>query len=128
MFPKFVSCCLDAKIYKCMINCLYPYFFFFFLTFGQCQVLVKQITTSFFKSYKKLWFLIQFKGDLRRGEKGIQNLNTEQKRAKIRHGNVENRKTTSIFTKISINRPPLFWLSCKSGKSYFKGNIIFSPS
>ena len=50
MFPKFVSCCLDAKIYKCMINCLYDVFFF---TFGQCPVLVKQITTSFFKIIQK---------------------------------------------------------------------------
>ena len=50
MFPKFVSCCLDTKIYKCMINCLYDFFFF---TFGQYPVLVKQITTSFFKIIQK---------------------------------------------------------------------------
>ena len=54
MFRKFVSCCLDAKIYKCMIKCLYDVFiYWFFFTLGQCTVLVKQITTSFFKIIQK---------------------------------------------------------------------------
>ena len=54
MFPKFVSCCLNT-ICKCMINWLYGVFiiFFFLFTFGQCPVLVKQITTSFFKIIQK---------------------------------------------------------------------------
>ena len=54
VFPKFVSCCLNT-ICKCMINWLYDVFiiFFFLFTFGQCPVLVKQITTSFFKIIQK---------------------------------------------------------------------------
>ena len=116
LFPKFVSCCLNAKIYKCMITCLYDVFFFLFFTFGQSPVQVKQITFSFFKILQKA---LVFRS------KGIQNLNTEQKRTKIRHRNVKNRKTTSRFTKISINRPPLFWWFCKSGTSHLKETPSF---
>ena len=95
-------------------------FFFSFFTFGQSPVQVKQITFSFFKILQKA---LVFRS------KGIQNLNTEQKRTKIRHRNVKNRETTTRFTRISINRPPLFWWSCKFGTSCtFKGNTIFSTS
>ena len=91
-------------------------FFFSFFTFGQSPVQVKQITISFFKILQKV---LVFRS------KGIQNLNTEQKRTKIRHRNVKNRETTSRFTKISINRPPLFWWSCKSGTSHLKETPSF---
>ena len=71
MFPKFVSCCLDAKIYKCMINCLYGVFFLF--AFGQCPVLVKQITTNFFTENhtKSFGFSFNSKGTLEGQRKGF---------------------------------------------------------
>ena len=92
MFPKFVSCCLDAKIYKCMIK-LSLWCFFFLFTFGQCPVLVKQITTSLFKIIQKSFgFSFNLKVTLEGERKGFK-ISIQNRRKELKSG-TETSKTS----------------------------------